>query len=63
MPRAAPERGRTVHLVGDLHAGAITDVRMDALRRDPSSLGTPALHVQVGDATECGTEAQDRLAR
>jgi hypothetical protein len=52
-----------VHLVGDLHAGAITDVRMYALRRDPSSLGTPALHVQVGDATECGTEAQDRLAR
>jgi len=63
VPRAAPDWERTVHLVGDLHAGAITDVRLAALRRDLERLGTPALHLQVGDATEGGTAPQDRLAR
>ena len=38
MPRAAPDWERTVHLVGDLHAGAITDVRMDAVMRDVALL-------------------------
>ena len=51
-----------MHLVGDLHAGAITAVRMEALMRDLARLGTPALHLQVGDATEGGTDAQDKLA-
>jgi 3',5'-cyclic AMP phosphodiesterase CpdA len=62
VPRAAPDWHRTVHLVGDLHAGAITDVRMDAVMRDVERLGTPALHLQLGDMTEAGTEAEDRLA-
>jgi 3',5'-cyclic AMP phosphodiesterase CpdA len=53
---------RTVHCIGDLHAGAITDVRLDALSRDLERLGTPALHLQIGDVTEHGTRAQDKLA-
>jgi len=53
---------RTVHCVGDLHAGAITAVRMDAVRRDIEGLRAPALHLQIGDATEHGTAAHDKLA-
>jgi 3',5'-cyclic AMP phosphodiesterase CpdA len=53
---------RTVHCIGDLHAGAITGVRLDALRRDVEGLGTPALHLQIGDVTEGGTKKQDELA-
>jgi 3',5'-cyclic AMP phosphodiesterase CpdA len=53
---------RTVHCIGDLHAGAITRTRMDAVSRDVERLGTPVLHLQVGDATEGGTEREDKLA-
>jgi 3',5'-cyclic AMP phosphodiesterase CpdA len=53
---------RTVHCIGDLHAGAIARVRLDALSRDVERLGTPALHLQIGDVTENGTKAQDELA-
>ena len=53
---------RTVHCIGDLHAGAITDVRMDAVSRDVAGLSAPALHLQVGDTTETGTAAQDEVA-
>jgi hypothetical protein len=62
VPSAAPDWERTVHCLGDLHAGAITDVRIDAVSRDLERLGTPALHLQIGDVTEAGTEAQDKLA-
>jgi 3',5'-cyclic AMP phosphodiesterase CpdA len=57
-----PSWGRTVHCIGDLHAGAITDVRMNAVSRDVERLSAPALHLQIGDATERGTAAQDELA-
>jgi 3',5'-cyclic AMP phosphodiesterase CpdA len=57
-----PEWERTVHCIGDLHAGAITDTRLNAVRRDVERLGTPALHLQIGDATEGGTGEQDALA-
>jgi 3',5'-cyclic AMP phosphodiesterase CpdA len=57
-----PEWKRTVHCIGDLHAGAITDVRLDALSRDVEQLGTPALHLQIGDVTEGGKKNQDALA-
>jgi 3',5'-cyclic AMP phosphodiesterase CpdA len=53
---------RTVHCIGDLHAGAITDIRLHAVSRDVERLGTPALHLQIGDATESGTRRQDELA-
>lgn len=58
-----PEWERTVHCLGDLHAGAITRTRLDAVSRDIELLGPPALHVQVGDATEGGKEHEDKLAR
>jgi len=51
-----------VHCIGDLHAGAITDVRIDAVSRDVARLRAPALHLQIGDATERGTAAEDELA-
>jgi 3',5'-cyclic AMP phosphodiesterase CpdA len=57
-----PNWERTVHCVGDLHAGAITRVRMNAVSRDVEALGAPALHLQIGDATEGGKPAQDELA-
>jgi len=59
----SPDWDRTVHCLGDLHAGAITSVRMEAVSRDIELLGPPALHVQVGDATEGGREDEDELAR
>jgi 3',5'-cyclic AMP phosphodiesterase CpdA len=63
VTQRAPEWPRTVHCIGDLHAGAITDARMDAVSADLQRLGAPALQLQLGDATERGTEAEDRLAR
>lgn len=53
---------RTVHCIGDLHAGAITGARMDAVSRDLERLHAPLLHLQVGDATERGTDREDELA-
>ena len=58
-----PDWEHTVHCIGDLHAGAITRARMEALSRDIEQLGPPALHLQVGDATEGGREHEDGLAR
>jgi 3',5'-cyclic AMP phosphodiesterase CpdA len=57
-----PNWKRTLHCIGDLHAGAITDVRRSAVSRDLARLSAPALHLQIGDATESGTAAQDELA-
>ena len=51
-----------MHCLGDLHAGAITDVRLKAVRRDVARLSAPALHLQIGDSTERGTPAQDEVA-
>lgn len=53
---------RSVHCLGDLHAGAITPVRLRAVARDLGQLGAPALHLQIGDATEQGLPAEDELA-
>ena len=58
-----PDWKHTVHCIGDLHAGAITRARMEALSGDIERLGPPALHLQVGDATEGGREHEDGLAR
>jgi hypothetical protein len=54
---------RTVHGVGDLHAGAIRRARAERVLEDVAELGTPALHLQIGDATEHGTAEEDRAAR
>jgi Calcineurin-like phosphoesterase len=35
---------------------------MNAVSRDLERLGTPALHLQIGDVTEGGTKSQDELA-
>lgn len=57
-----PSWERTIHCIGDLHAGGITDVRLNMVSRDLERLGTPALHLQIGDVTEGGTRVQDELA-
>ena len=57
-----PAWERTVHCLGDLHVGAIAPWRLDAVRRDVEQLAAPALHLQIGDATEGGTEEQDEEA-
>ena len=49
--------------MGDLHAGAISRERLEAVLDDVRALPTPALHLQIGDATEHGTRAQDEIAR
>lgn len=61
-PLTAPQWQRTVHCVGDLHAGAITDVRRELVASDLRRLRAPALHLQIGDATEEGLPAEDELA-
>jgi calcineurin-like phosphoesterase family protein len=58
-----PDWKRTVHCLGDLHAGAITQVRMEAVSRDIAMLGPPALHLQLGDLTEGGRAHEDVVAR
>lgn len=62
MPGVEPDWQRSLHCVGDLHAGAITQVRLGAAARDLDRLRAPALHLQIGDATEEGRPAQDELA-
>jgi 3',5'-cyclic AMP phosphodiesterase CpdA len=57
-----PAWKRTVHCLGDLHVGAIAHWRLDAVRRDVGQLAAPALHLQIGDATDGGTEEQDETA-
>jgi 3',5'-cyclic AMP phosphodiesterase CpdA len=52
-----------VHGVGDLHAGAIRPQRLKRVLEDVSSLPAPALHLQIGDATEHGLPEQDAIAR
>jgi 3',5'-cyclic AMP phosphodiesterase CpdA len=53
---------RTVHGVGDLHAGAIAPDRLATVLDDVLTLPTPALHLQIGDATEHGAAAEDEIA-
>lgn len=53
---------RTVHGVGDLHAGAIAPDRLATVLDDVLALPTPALHLQIGDATERGSAAEDEIA-
>jgi Calcineurin-like phosphoesterase len=54
---------RTVHGVGDMHAGGIRRARVATVLEDVARLPRPALHLHIGDATEHGTEAEDRMAR
>src|SRR4051794_17656817 len=58
-----PDWSRTVHGVGDLHAGGIRTARVAKVLEDVGRLPTPALHLQIGDATEHGLEAEDVRAR
>jgi 3',5'-cyclic AMP phosphodiesterase CpdA len=60
--RPEPDWERTVHCIGDLHAGAIADRRMRLVSRDVAALEEPALHLQIGDATESGRAEEDELA-
>jgi 3',5'-cyclic AMP phosphodiesterase CpdA len=60
-PGRAPDWTRTIHGVGDLHAGGIGPARMDAVMDDVCGLPAPALHLQIGDATENGTAAEDEI--
>jgi 3',5'-cyclic AMP phosphodiesterase CpdA len=59
---------RTVHGIGDLHAGALSRQRAGAVLNDVAKLSRaagrpPALHLQIGDATEHGNAHEDRFAR
>ena len=54
---------RMVHAIGDMHAGGIKRPRVAAMLDDANSLSTPALHLQIGDATERGLPEEDVLAR
>ena len=53
---------RTIHGVGDLHAGAILRARVQRMLDDVHSLQTPALHPQIGDTTERGLPEEDEMA-
>ena len=54
--------GRTIHGIGDLHAGGIKRPRVAAMLDDVKKLPTPALHLQSGDSTENGLPKEDVLA-
>lgn len=54
---------RTIHGVGDLHAGGVHRVRVQTLLDDVANLPDPVLHLQIGDATEHGRETEDVMAR
>src|SRR3954453_17197786 len=54
---------RTIHGVGDLHAGGIHRKRVETLLDDVAKLPTPVLHLQIGDATEHGLPAEDVMAK
>jgi 3',5'-cyclic AMP phosphodiesterase CpdA len=53
---------RTIQGVGDLHAGAIRRARVQRMLDDVQTLRTPALHLQIGDATEHGLPEEDEMA-
>lgn len=53
---------RTIHGIGDLHAGAIKRPRVAAMLDDVNALPRPALHIQAGDSTENGLPEEDVLA-
>ena len=57
------EWGRTIHCIGDLHAGGVKRPRVQAMLDDVKALPTPALHLQVGDSTENGLPEEDVLAK
>jgi 3',5'-cyclic AMP phosphodiesterase CpdA len=54
---------RTIHGIGDLHAGGVELKRVSALLDDAKKLKKPALHLQIGDATQHGLPEEDVLAR
>jgi hypothetical protein len=54
---------RTVHGVGDIHAGGIPRARAATMLEDVAKLPTPALHLQIGDSTEHGRAAEDVIAK
>lgn len=54
---------RTIHCIGDVHAGAIKRPRVAAMLDDVQALKTPAAHLQIGDSTEHGLPEEDVLAR
>ena len=54
---------RTIHCIGDLHAGGIKRPRVSAMLDDVKTLGTPAIHLQIGDSTERGLPEEDVLAK
>ena len=53
---------RTIQGVGDLHAGGIRRARVQRMLDDVNALPTPALHLQIGDATERGRPEEDKMA-
>lgn len=53
---------RTIHGIGDLHAGGVKRPRVSALLDDVKTLRTPALHLQIGDVTQNGLPEEDVLA-
>ncbi len=55
--------GRTIHCIGDLHAGGVKRPRVQAMLDDVKALPKPALHLQVGDSTENGLPEEDVLAK
>lgn len=58
-----PDWSRTVHGLGDLHAGGIARACVQQMLDDVAKLPTPALHLQIGDATQNGRAAEDVMAQ
>jgi 3',5'-cyclic AMP phosphodiesterase CpdA len=54
---------RTIHGIGDLHAGSIRRARVQRMLDDVHTLPKPAHHLQIGDATEHGRPEEDAMAK
>lgn len=64
MPREwpIPDASRTIHLIGDLHVGEMTQQRLDIVSAgllSPFVPAQPVCHLQLGDTTQDATAEQD----
>jgi hypothetical protein len=57
-----PSTVNLLHLLGDLHFGATTTLRTNAVAADLPNCPTPVARVAIGDITNTGIGAEDALA-
>lgn len=59
----APPSSNTIHAIGDIHMGAISELRKTEFLADMATLPTFGAHVQAGDLTQNSLTAEDTAVR